>query len=64
MVQDIMPFFGEGKILSSDIVRDRVRKLPGYLTEMRDQCVNTIVLLSFQFGAYSLVNILWKRVVT
>jgi len=58
VLQELLPFYGEGDITSDTVVRETIEKLPSYALDMRDKAGNTILLLACQYKAQELVHIM------
>lgn len=61
ILQEIIPFYGQGDHQSDAIVRDTIERLPEHALELPDATGNTILLLACQSGAYDLVPLLLSR---
>ena len=61
ILQEIIPFYGQGDHQSDSIVRDTIERLPEHALELPDASGNTILLLACQSGAYDLVPLLLSR---
>ena len=61
VLQEILPFFGQGDGASDALVRTTIGQLSPYALEVPDNAGNTILMLACQFGAAELVPALLAR---
>eukprot|EP00814_Leptocylindrus_danicus_P018615 CAMPEP_0116026856 /NCGR_PEP_ID=MMETSP0321-20121206/14189_1 /TAXON_ID=163516 /ORGANISM="Leptocylindrus danicus var. danicus, Strain B650" /LENGTH=1348 /DNA_ID=CAMNT_0003499913 /DNA_START=1792 /DNA_END=5838 /DNA_ORIENTATION=- len=61
LLQEILPFFGQGDLSSDVIVRETIEKLPLDALEMPDRLGNTVLILACQYAAYDLIPLLIEK---
>ena len=61
LLQEILPFFGQGDISSDVIVRETIEKMPLDALELPDRLGNTVLILACQYAAYELIPLLIEK---
>jgi len=61
ILQEIIPYYGQGDTNIDVIVKDTFERLPFYSLENRDQNGNTLLMLTCQSGAIELVPLLLRK---